>query len=103
MRGFFQATKAIYGPSLNDPTQLRTHNGTTLLKDDAAIKQRWKEYFEALLNRESVLSHATVESIPQHPVQVSLADLPTFEEVSHAINQTKNNMAPGPDGILLRS
>ena len=79
MRGFFQATKAIYGPSLHGPTPLRSHDGSTLFRDDAAIKQRWKEHFETILNHESEVLDTTIDSIPEHPVGEQLADPPGLE------------------------
>ena len=58
--------KGACGPSSNGHTPLRSQDGT-LLKGDTATQQRWKEHFEQLLNRESMVTDDTILSIPQHP------------------------------------
>lgn len=53
-RGFFDATKEIYGPSHYCLTPLRSKDGLLLLKDKEAIANRWKEHYEDLLNRVTI-------------------------------------------------
>ena len=55
MRNFLKATKAIYDPSSNGLTTLRSQDGSILLKDDVTIKQRWKAHFNTHLNHESTV------------------------------------------------
>ena len=66
---------------------------TGLLKGNTAIQQRWKEHFERLLNRESMVTDDTILSIPQHPERASLDIPPTWKEVQLATMQMKNNKA----------
>nr|XP_014350459.1 PREDICTED: uncharacterized protein LOC106705466 [Latimeria chalumnae] len=100
IRGFFSATKATYGPSTQGPNPLRPKDGGDLIKEREAVSARWREHFEDLLNRHSVVDESTLNSIPQHPVTDELGIPPILDEVSKAIKQMKNNKASGADGIL---
>lgn len=92
-RGFFSATKAIYGPS---------HRGSKdrkkILKTEE-VKDHWREYFEDLLNQKTTVDEEVLNSIPQHPINEDMADPPSLSEVSDAISAMRNNKAIGPDGI----
>ena len=46
MRTFYEALKAVYGPSHQIQAPLRSSDGSTLLMDKEAILQRWSEHFE---------------------------------------------------------
>ena len=46
MRAFYDALKAIYGPSRQIQTPLRSSDGSIPLTDKEAILQRWSEHFE---------------------------------------------------------
>lgn len=52
-RGFFDATRAVYGPSSRCLTPFRSKDGLFLLKNNEAIKNRWKEHYMDLLNRDT--------------------------------------------------
>nr|XP_042715179.1 uncharacterized protein LOC103306540 [Chrysemys picta bellii] len=73
--------------------------GTTLLKDNEAINSRWKERFDDLLNRNSMVVDEVLEQIPQRPFRDELGDPPSLYEVHDATMQMKNNKAAGLDGI----
>ena len=98
MRNFFQATKTIYGPSSNGHTTFRSQDGT-LLKCDTAVQQRWKEHFEQLLNRVSMVTDDTILSIPKHTERASLDIPPTGKRSSLPQYKYKHNKACGPDDI----
>ena len=49
MRAFYNALKAVYGPSHQIHAPLRSSDGNTLLTDKEAILQRWSEHFRASL------------------------------------------------------
>lgn len=65
-----------------------------ILTEEEAIRDRWKSYFEELLNvengREPLKEAAPVEG-PESEI--------TRREIELAIRQMKNNKAPGPSGI----
>ena len=48
MRAFYEALKAVYGPSRQIQAPLRSSDGSTLLTDKEAILQRWSEHFDSL-------------------------------------------------------
>ena len=48
MRAFYEALKAVYGPSHQIQAPLRSSDGCTLLTDKEAIIQRWSDHFEGL-------------------------------------------------------
>ena len=50
MRAFYEALKAIYGPSHQIQVTLRSSDGSILLTDKEAILQRWSEHFEGLFS-----------------------------------------------------
>ena len=98
-RGFFSATKAIYGPTSQGLAPLRTKDGTTLLKSNGDIITRWGEHFQELLNRNPITNANVLEQLPQLPTNNSLCLIPTIVEIRNAICSMKNNKAAGPDNI----
>ncbi|KAM9816523.1 uncharacterized protein ACBT44_010821 isoform 1-T2 [Syngnathus typhle] len=98
-RGFFSATKAVYGPSHRGQKPLRSKDGQELLKDNESINNRWREHFQELLNRDSTTQSDFLSHIPQSPIREDMGEPPTLVEVQDAIRSLKNNKASGPDGI----
>ncbi len=97
-RGFFSATKAIYGPSYRGLNPLRSKDGQELLKDNESINAQWKAYFQALLNSDSSTEIDITKHIPQGPIREDMGVPPTIIEVQDAIRSLKNNKV-GPDGM----
>ena len=54
MRAFYEALKAVYGPSHQIQAPLRSSDGSTLLTDREAILQRWSEHFDASSGTEAL-------------------------------------------------
>lgn len=98
-RGFFEATRAVYGPSHRCLTPLRSKDGLYLMKDKEAITHRWKEHYEELLNRDTTPDFEALDQLPQLPIFESMAEPPSLSEVRDAIRKMKNNKSPGADGI----
>ena len=63
---FFVWCQSVSNSHATLQSQVGTH-----LKDDTAIQQRWREHFELLLNRETLMAKYTILSIPQHPERFS--------------------------------
>ena len=80
-RGFFNATKAVYGPSYRGLNPLRSKDGQTLLKDNVGISSRWQEQFQEFLNKNTTVELETIDQIPQRPIMDHLGDPPTENEV----------------------
>ena len=89
--------KAVYGPSTQGPTLLRTMAGT-LVKDSESIQTRWREHLYHVLNREVEVEETFINERRQFPIRHNLADPPTQHEVM-AIKSLNNDKASGPDGI----
>ena len=70
----------IYESGPNSHNTLQSQD-ETLLKDDTAIQQCWREHFEVHLNRTTVVTGDTIMSTPQHPERPSLDILPTLDDV----------------------
>ena len=51
------------------------------------LLERWAEHFDTVLNRPSTINEEAINRLPQVPVDESLADPPTEEEVSKAIKR----------------
>ena len=98
-RGFFSATKAVYGPSRRGLNPIRSKDGQVLLKDNESINKRWREHFQELLNRNTATQSNFICHIPQSPIREDMGEPPTLSEVQDAIRSLKNNRATGPDGI----
>ncbi|KAI4814308.1 hypothetical protein KUCAC02_003508 [Chaenocephalus aceratus] len=98
-RGFFDATRAVYGPSYRRLTPLRSIDGLLLLKDKDAIANRWKEHYKDLLNRDTIPEMEALDQLPQQPIVEGMGEPPSLGEVQDAIKNMKNNKAAGPDGI----
>ncbi|XP_064080601.1 uncharacterized protein LOC135197466 [Macrobrachium nipponense] len=99
MRSLFSGMKTIFGPSPQGLAPLRSQNGTRLLKNNNEILCRWKEHFEELLNRDPVIDEDVLQQLPCLPLDMTLAVVPTLEEVELDIFSMKNNKAAGPDNI----
>src|ERR1700733_2360735 len=72
---------------------IKDKNGK-ILTDEEAIKDRWKLYFDELLNMENTrdtLEEEDTTEGPEHEI--------TRTEIEQALGQMRNNKAPGPSGI----
>ena len=98
-RGFYEALKAVYGPTHQAQNPLRSVDGQSLLTDKASILSRWSEHFGTLFGTDRVVQDSAVLRIPQQPVKADLDELPSMEEVTKAIEQLKRRKAAGIDGI----
>ena len=100
MRTFYEALKAVYGPSHQIQAPLRSSDGSTLLTDKEAILQRWSEHFEDLFSDRRTVLESSVAKIPQVDVKLELDDPLTREEIKKATMQLKVGKSPSTNGIL---
>ena len=61
---FFGAPKTVYGPSWSGPTPLLSAEGSTLIKDQDALREQWAEHFSNLLNRTFISQCHCTQSDP---------------------------------------
>ena len=96
----YSSLNAVYGrqagagsPPLLDST------GEHLITDKEKILERWREHFDNVLNRPSSVNEEAINRLPQVEINMSLAEVPTLDEVNKAISSLSNGKAPGADGI----
>ena len=98
-RGFYEALKAVYGPSHQVQSPLRSADGQSLLTDRASILSRWSEHFQTLFGADRKVQVSAILRIPQQPVKTEMDEVPTLVEITKAIDQLKSGKAAGVDGI----
>lgn len=74
--------------------KIKDANGD-LVSDEYAVAQRWKDYFESLLNRPT----NQLETERRFSTAEPHIETPTLEEVAQAIKNLKNYKAAGEDNI----
>ena len=60
MRAFYEAVKAVYGPSYQIQAPLLSSDGNTLLTDKEAILQHWSEHFEGLVSDQRTVQESSL-------------------------------------------
>ena len=81
MRTFYEALKAVCGPSHQIQAPLRSSDGSTLLTDKEAFLKRWSEHFEGLFSDRRTVQESSLAKFPQVDVKLELDDPPTREEI----------------------
>ncbi|PFX23190.1 hypothetical protein AWC38_SpisGene12258 [Stylophora pistillata] len=98
-RGFYEALKAVYGPTHQVQSPLRSSDGQVLLTDNTSILARCSENFQTLLSANRTVQASTTDCVPQLSLKEELDEPPTLNELSVVINQLKSRKAAGVDGI----
>ena len=80
-----EALKAVYGPTHQARSPLRSADGRALLKDMTYILSRWSEHFKKLFSADRVVQDSALLRIAQLPVKVELDKLPSMQELIKAI------------------
>ncbi|XP_061884956.1 uncharacterized protein LOC133635724 [Entelurus aequoreus] len=99
MHNFYNAVKTIHGPRNSSLSPVKSADGSTLIKDQKQVVDRWAEHFQTLLNQPATPDLAVLDELPSYQTIEELDLPPTFSEVLAAIRSLKNNKTPGPDGI----
>jgi exonuclease III len=97
-RSFYQGLKAVYGPTYKANAAIKSKDGA-MLTEPAQVLDRWAEHFNGVLNQDSEFDMSVLDEIPQWDVNMSLAALPTIDEVLASIKQLTGGKSPGNDGI----
>ena len=98
-QSFYGALKAVYGPKCASVSPRQTADGSQLINDGELILSRWREHFDALLNRLSAVKPGTIAGLQQAADVHGLDIQSSKEEISKAIHQTKQGKAPGLDTV----
>ncbi|XP_063598691.1 uncharacterized protein LOC134775161 [Penaeus indicus] len=89
-RGFYEALKAVYGPSRQVQSPLRSADDQTLLTDKTSILSRWSDHFHFLFSANCTVQNSAILRIPQQSVKSDLDELPTLKKTVKAIKQLKS-------------
>lgn len=92
-RGFYETLRAVYGPSYQVQSPLRSPYGQTLFTDKASILNRWLEHFQTLFSATRVVHDSAIFRIPQQPVFTELEAALTLEQTVMALKQLKSSKA----------
>ena len=99
MRAFYEALKAVCGPSHQIQAPLRSSDGNTLLTDKEPIIQRWSQDFEGLFSDKRTVQESSLAKIAQVDVKLEFDDPQTREEIRKATMHLKMCKSPLIDGI----
>ena len=99
MRTFYEALKAIYGPSHQIQAPLCPLDRSTLLTDKEAILKRWSEHFKGLFSDQCSVQESSLAKIPHLNVKLELDDRLIHKVIKKATNHLEVGKSPGTDGI----
>ena len=60
--------------------------------------EKWKQYFNKILNLETQRAKSSYEA-PQQGNDEEEIEIPTYKEINNIISKLKGNKAPGPDSL----
>ena len=63
-RGFYEALKAVYGPTHQFQSPLRSSDGQNLFTDNTSILARWSEHFQTLFSANRAVQETTINRVP---------------------------------------
>lgn len=94
-RDFYRTTRFFQKEYKPKAYGVKDKDGNILIQQSEGLV-RWKEYFEELLNGDV---EQDIELRPRYLNVQPEVEKPSLEEVTKAIQEMKNNKAPGEDGI----
>lgn len=101
-RGFYKhlkGTVGLEGKKARSEQFIRDEDGT-LLRDKVQIRERWMRAFHKLLNTKSLkLDPTIIDPLPPRPLEQSLGDEPSVDEMMGAVKTMPNWKAVGPDDL----
>ena len=97
MSAFYEAPKAVYGPSHQIQAPLHSSDGSTLLTFSEGHPPAGQSISKATMQR--IVQESSLAKIPQAGVNLGLDDPPTREKIKKATMQLKVGKPPGTDGI----
>lgn len=96
---FFRVIKSMRGEKRVNSRAIKNEEGD-ILTEEVEIMNRWKEYFQKLLNTQVETQQENEEDqVSEEEERGNEEDKITKEELKEAINELKNGKAPGSDRI----
>ncbi len=99
MKGFYSSLKAVWGPKIKHPTQIKSRDGSHIITDQKDLLLRWSDHFENLLNVPGNVALCAGEQLKQYPTSLWLDESPEETEVRNAVENLADGKAAGCDGI----
>ena len=75
--GFYEALKAVYGPTHQVQSPLRSSDGQDLLTHNTAILARWTEHFQTLFSDNRTVQASSIVFPNFHSKKSSMSTEPT--------------------------
>ena len=94
----YKELRRVLAIGRKSPCKLRDAKGNLILTRSGRICL-WREYFKDLLNVPTNVKMYQMDKIARIVPDLSLDDVPSFEETLAAIGRLKSGRAAGPDGI----
>ena len=100
-KNFYQALKSTYGPQRSKfmPQMIKEADGSMLSKPKQ-VRERWKQYFDRLLNQQVSPSVDLDKFIEDRLICWEINVPPTMEELDKAIKSFSNHKMTGDDGMV---
>ena len=99
VKGFYDGLKAVWGPRINQPTQLKSKDGQQLYTENSEILSRWADHFNTLLNIPANISQDALDRLHNVPTASWMDEEPSYEEFEKALDAIGEGKAPGVDQI----
>ena len=99
MKALYGLTKVLSNERPKQNAAIKDKDGN-LLTESEERKQRWKEHFSEILNREAPENPVTEEDVVMQEIAEISVDPPTTTEIKSAIQRLKNGKAAGNDLIV---
>jgi len=97
MKTVYQITKKLRGDhGINQDLPVKAADGSVLTEETAKL-ERWREHSERILNRPEPPALAEIDAA-EADLDINLGPI-TLGEVTSAIQKLKNGKAPGEDGV----
>ena len=77
MCAFYEALKAVYGPSHQIKAPPCSSDGSALQTDKTAILQCWSEHFKGLFSDQRIVQESSLAKIPPVDLKLELDDPPS--------------------------
>ena len=98
LREMYSCLNKAIGPKSKKMCPLKSADGALITDSDQQM-ERWVEHYAELYGQPRSISAKALDATPTMDTMSELDNMPTLQELQHALNHTSKGKAPGPDGI----
>lgn len=95
----FKSLKEVYGPQTKVSCTLLSGDASTTITEPNKLTERWREYFNWLLNADSLTEDSILQSLTPFKEQKYLSNAPSLTGLKAPRIETKTNKSAGADGL----